>query len=123
VDKASIFTAILRRNKLRRENGLPTLNIRAEYAHEVSIAQQHDFDAFCEQHADEREIIQQQVFKEFCAEHGPATTHTAAQQWMLRKLIRKRFDEVMARRFGLARPPGAAGRNPVIYGSTRKDEA
>jgi hypothetical protein len=123
MDKAAIFTAILRRNKLRRDNGLPTLDVRTEYAHEVSIAEQREFWEFCEQHADEREAIHQQAFAEFCAQHGPAASHTGAQRWMLRKLIRKRFEEVMARRFGIARPPSVAGRNPIIYGADRKDEA
>jgi hypothetical protein len=81
VDKAAIFTAILRRNKLRRDNGLPTRNIRAEYAHEVSVAQQREFQEFCERHADEREVIHQQAVKEFCAEHGPAASHTGAERW------------------------------------------
>jgi hypothetical protein len=123
MDKAAIFTAILRRNKLRRDNGLPTLDVRTEYSHEVSIAEQREFWEFCEQHADEREVIHQQVVKEFCAEHGAATTLTMADQWRLRVLGRKRFEEIMARRFGIARPPSVAGRNPIIYGADRKDEA
>jgi hypothetical protein len=39
--------------------GYRRLDVRTEYAHEVSIAQQRDFQEFFEQHADEREIIQQ----------------------------------------------------------------
>jgi hypothetical protein len=123
VDKAAIFAEVTKRNALRRANLLPPIDVRAEYKHEVSIAQQREFDAYCEQHADERDIIQQQVFNEFRAEHGAATTLTMADQWRLRVLGRKRFEEIMAQRFGIARPPSVAGRNPIIYGGDRKDEA
>ena len=90
MDKAAILTAILRRNELRRANGLPPLNVRAEFEHDVSITQQREFRAYCEQHANERVLVDQQVLEEFCRENGPPSTHTAAQSWRLRVLGRQR---------------------------------
>jgi hypothetical protein len=43
MDKAAIFTDLTRRNALRKANGLPLLDIRAEYAHQKWIAKQRDY--------------------------------------------------------------------------------
>ena len=38
MDRAAIFTEITRRNALRREAGLPLLDVRQEFAHGVAVA-------------------------------------------------------------------------------------
>jgi hypothetical protein len=71
VDKASIFTAITRRNALRKANGLPLLDVPRGYAQEVAIAIQRDFRAAYDEHAEEREVIHAQVLAEFREKYGP----------------------------------------------------
>ena len=69
-DRAEIFTLVTKRNALRTANGLPPLDIRAEYDHKVAVAKQLDYRAFCDRHADEREAIRLEVPAELRLQHG-----------------------------------------------------
>lgn len=44
-----------------RENGLPTIDVRAEYARQVALASHQYYRARCDEHADEREVIRLEV--------------------------------------------------------------
>ena len=43
MDKAAIFTDLTCRNALRKANGLPLLDLRAEYAHQIWIAKRREY--------------------------------------------------------------------------------
>jgi hypothetical protein len=120
LDKASIFTAITRRNALRLANGLPPLDVAAEYAHEVSVARQRDYRAFCELHAAEHATVRQQVLEELRETHGPDFGMKASEHWQVGVLARQRFDQLMTARYDMARP-AMTGRNGVTCGEDRND--
>jgi hypothetical protein len=120
MDKAAIFTAILRRNKLRRENGLPTIDVRAEYVHEVAVAKQRDYHARCDEHAADREIIRKQVLAELRAQHGPGFGHTMGGRWAVGELTRKRFAAWMAIQFGVTLEHDGPTKNTITYGESKR---
>jgi hypothetical protein len=80
MDKATIFSEVTRRNALRKANRLPPLDVPAEYAHQVAIAEQRDYQAACGAQAEEREAIRQQVLVELRAKHGVDFEHTMGGQ-------------------------------------------
>jgi hypothetical protein len=122
VDKASIFTAITRRNALRKANGLPLLDVPSEYAQEVAIASQCDFRAAFDEHADEREVIRAQVMAEFRETNGPQFGLTMGGRWAVGQVTRKRFTAQMANKYSLDAPDQTAGKHTITYGgSTGKD--
>jgi hypothetical protein len=120
VDKASIFTAITRRNALRKANGLPLLDVPSEYAHDVAIASQHDFRNACDEHADEREVIHAQVMAEFREKYGPQFGQTMGGRWAVCAVTRKRFTDHIADKYSLAAPNQAAGKHTITYGGSNK---
>jgi hypothetical protein len=114
-DKAAIFTGITKRNALRKENGLPLLNIRAEFAHEVALADENDFRAFADQHGDEREMIQQQVKADLSVQQGKEFGHTMGGRWAINQETNKRFHAHLREVYGYELPP-LATKHAVIYG-------
>ena len=120
MDKAAIFHAVTRRNALRRENGLPLLNVQHEYAHEDSVASHHEYQAECQEHAGEREIIRQQVMAEYQARFGPDFGGTMGGRWAVGHLTHQRFTAYMADKYALVQPDGAAARYPIMYGGANK---
>lgn len=118
-NRAEIFTAITKRNALRTANGLPRLGFRAEYAHQVAVAKQHDYQAFCDRHADEREAIRQEVLAKLRLEHGPDFGTGMGGRWMVGRLTYQRFVAHILARYGVH--PEATGRNEVVYGASGKD--
>lgn len=125
MDKAAIFAEVTRRNALRREYGLPLLDIPAEYLHSVALAQQRDFQAIYQQHAKhhagDRAAIGEQVTAEHSARHGVDHAQSMAGRWAIGKLTRQRFVAYLAHRYAVAEPGPAIGRNPVVYGGGRGD--
>jgi hypothetical protein len=118
-DRAEIFTSVTKRNALRTANGLPRLDFHAEYAHQVAVAKQHDYQAFCDRHADEREAIRQEVLAELRLEHGPDFGTGMGGRWMVGRLTHQRFMAYIAIKYGVA--PEGGTRNPIIYGQASKD--
>ncbi len=119
MDKAAIFADVTKRNALRRANGLPPLDIQVEYAHQVAIATQRDYGAFCDQRADKREAIRQGVTAELRLQHGPDFGSGMGGRWMIDRLTHQRFVAHIAATYRM-RPEGG-GRNPVVYGAGLKD--
>jgi hypothetical protein len=123
MDKAEIYTAILWRNKLRRDNFLPVLDVRTEYLREVAIAGQRDYYARCNERADEREVIRLEVLAELRAKHGETFGNTMGGRWAVGHLTWKRFQAFMALKYGVQRPAPPATRHPLTYGGAiRSDE-
>lgn len=120
MDKAEIFTSIINRNALRISNGLPALDIHAEYAHQIAIAKQRDFQSFCDQHADEREAIRLEVLAELRLAHGPHFGAGMGGRWMVGRLTHQRFVAHIAEKYRLH--PEGGGRNPIIYGEASETD-
>ena len=118
-DRAEIFTSVTKRNALRTANGLPRLDFHAEYAHQVAVAKQHDYQAFCDRHADQREAIRQEVLAELRLEHGPDFGTGMGGRWIVGRLTHRRFAAHIETKYGVY--PEASGRNEVVYGASRKD--
>lgn len=118
-DKAGIFTTITRRNALRTANGLPRLDIHAEYAHQVAVAKERAYQSFCDRHVDEREAIRQEVLAELRLEHGSDFGTGMGGRWMVGRVTQRRFVAHIAEKYGVHFE--ATGGNPVIYGEVSKD--
>jgi hypothetical protein len=61
MDRAAIFSAVIKRNALRRANGLPPLDVRSEYIRQVELAKQRDYQTLFEYRPADREVIRQPV--------------------------------------------------------------
>ena len=115
VDKAAIFTGLTKRNALRKEAGLPLLDIRTELAHEVALAAENEFTAFAEEHGDERLVIREQVMADLRAQHGPTFGHTMGGRWAINRETNIRFKAHLLAVYNLETPP-LASKHAVIYG-------
>jgi hypothetical protein len=118
MDRAAIFADVTRRNALRRANGLPPLEIRTEYEHQVAVAAQADFRAFCDRHAGEREAIRQAVLSELRVRYGADFGNTMGGRWAIGEFTRRRFKALMEIKQGAIREQTEPTRNLVIYGET-----
>jgi hypothetical protein len=76
----------------------------AEYAHQVSVAQQREYRAACDEHADEREAIRRQVLAEYRAKYGPDFGNSMGGRWAIGHRTLVRFTAYMAERYGIAPP-------------------
>lgn len=116
MDRAAIFADVTRRSALRKANGLPLLDVRAEYAHQVAIAGQREYHAACDDHADEREAIRQQVLVEFQDKYGPQFGQTMGGRWAVGQIAHRRFTALMADKHSASPPALNSARNAVVYG-------
>lgn len=121
MDKAAIFTDLTRRNALRKANGLPPLDVHAEYEHEVSVARRRDYRSACDDHADEREAIRQQVIAGYQEKLGPQFGQTMGGRWAVGQLAHKRFATLMADKYAVSASDPAIGRHILTYGGSRRD--
>lgn len=115
VDKAAIFTGLTKRNALRKEAGLPLLNLRDELAHEVALAAENEFAAVAEEHAGERLMIREQVEADLRQKHGPTFGHTMGGRWAINRETNIRFKAHLLAVYNLETPP-LASKHAVIYG-------
>lgn len=120
MDRAAIFHEIVQRNALRKANGLPLLDVRAEYAHQVALANEREYQELCGRHAAEREMIRQQVLDGLRAKHGSTFGQTMGGNWLIGTLTYKRFTAYMAEKHGIRKPSGPSVRNAVVYGGAHK---
>ena len=104
MDKAAIFTDLTCRNALRKAHGLPLLDIRAEYAHQIWIAKQRDYRAICDEHADEREAIRRQVLAEYRARPGADFGSGMGGRLVVGLRTNKRFAIHLGLRYGVWPP-------------------
>lgn len=101
MDKAAIYSELVRRNALRKANGLPLLNLTTEYAHAVAGAAQRGFRALCDRHADEREAIRLEVLAELREKHGPDFGMGFGARWILGRQTHQRFAAYIAEKYRL----------------------
>jgi hypothetical protein len=120
MDKGTIFHDITRRNALRRAHGLPLLNIRDEYAREVAVAGQRDYQARCDEHAADREAIRQEVLAELRTQHGADFGQTMGGRWAVGALTQKRFAAFIATQCGMRPEHAGAPQNTIVYGEGRQ---
>ena len=80
MDKAALFTDLTRRNALRKANGLPLLDLRTEYAHQVWIGRRDEYWTACDDHADDREDIHRGS-RGVSGEYGPNFPSTSGGHW------------------------------------------
>ncbi len=118
LDEAAIFTSLTRRNALRREAGLPLLDVRAEFDHGVALARWEEYQAACDAQADLRATIQAEVVEELRRRTRRDHRLSAGGRWLISHLTRERFEAAMAR-MGHPRPP-IPTRNLTIYGADRR---
>jgi hypothetical protein len=119
MDRAAIFAETTRRNALRRASGLPLLNIRVEFEHQVALAELQQYRAACDLYAEEKATIRQQVLAEFREKHGADFGHSMGGRWAVGEATRKRFDAAMAVKLGAAPESPAGARNKIVYGDSR----
>src|SRR5215212_404836 len=103
MDKAAIFTELTRRNALRREAGLPLLDLRREFDHEVALARWNEYQAVCDAHADLRAAIEAEVVEELRRRTGRDHRLSVGGSWLIAALTGQRFDAALARK-GFRRP-------------------
>jgi hypothetical protein len=113
MDKGAMFSDLTRRNALRKANGLPTIDLHAEFRHEVAVAAEREFRALCVRHADEREIVRNEVV----ASRNVAAM-TMAERWEMGREVARLFEARVARRYGMSLP-ARLGRLPATYGVER----
>ena len=92
IDKAAIFSAILRKNALRREAGLPEWPVRKTYEKEVRGAawREHVEEHGARVHA---EVLSRQRAK-FGADYPQSAGGRMAVYHMVGKVLRKRFAQL-----------------------------
>jgi hypothetical protein len=121
MDKAAILAEILKRNALRRNNFLPTLDVRAEYARQVAVVSQQDYRARCAKHAADREVIRLEVLAELRAKHGQTFGSSMGGRWAVGELTRKRFEAFMKLNYGTPSPEISPAPNLVTFGERRTE--
>ena len=118
MDKAAIFTDLTRRNALRKANGLPLLDVHAEYPYEIFVARQRAYRVACDAHADERDAIRHQVLVEYQDKYGPRFGRTTGGRLAVGQLAQKRFETLMAEKYSVIAPDRTAGRHAATtYGA------
>jgi hypothetical protein len=126
MDKAAIFSDVTKRNALRMANGLPSLDVHAEYAYRVGVAAAGDFRALYERHAGkhatEREIIRRRVLAEYRAQHGLERAQTMAGHWEIERLTKRRFATYIADEYLLSPADRAPSRYTVTYGGGHQEK-
>ncbi len=114
MDNGAIFTELTRRNALRREAGLPLLDLRAEFAHAVAWARWLEYEAVCEAHKDLFAAIQAEVAEELLRATGSDHRQSMGGRWLIGVRTRDRFEAALARK-GFRKLP-LCTKNLTIYG-------
>jgi hypothetical protein len=90
IDRAAIFTALTKRNALRRAAQLPLLDLRQELARAVDVA---TWQAACAAHADDLPRLRQEVLAELQETRGADfdETKSAGARWLIDWTVKERF--------------------------------
>lgn len=110
-DRAQIFTELTKRNALRREAGLPLLNLRQELEYQIALDRWKAWEAICEAHADLRAEIRERVRAEYLDKGS--TLQSTGGRVLLDIKTEAAFVDELARR-GHKRPK-APSRHPITY--------
>jgi hypothetical protein len=112
MDRAAIFTELTERNALRREAGLPLIDMRREFDRAVALERWREWEDTVARFADLREAIRQDVLSEYRAQGR--TMDSVGGRWLVRTRADREFEEVLRQR-GFCKPP-LPTRHPVAYG-------
>jgi len=119
MDRATLFTAVLGRNALRRAALLPPLDVRAEYRRVVAEAAWREYERRCSAEADALARCRAEAVAECRKRFGPTfDTRNSGSRILVARETDRRFSEHMAKVLGTA-PPVVPARHPVVYGSAR----
>ena len=116
MSKASIFEELCSRNALRRESGLPLLDMRAEYERGLRREAFAEYQRQRVEHQAEFKRIQAEVLAELQAEHGPRFGGSPSGHYAVNMRSEKRFVEYLSG-LGIQRP--ALPSEPVGYGEEK----
>ena len=94
INRAAIVLNLCRRNQIRREARLPSLDIKAEYSHVITVAEAARLRAIREPYQAQ---VRAEILNEMRAIDGPHWPSDSGGRWMLMGLVRKAVLE----RFGL----------------------
>jgi hypothetical protein len=94
INRAAIVLNLCRRNQIRREARLPSLDIKAEYKHVIAVAEVARLRAIREPYQAQ---VRAEILNEMRAIDGPHWPSDSGGRWMLMGLVRKAVLE----RFGL----------------------
>jgi len=105
VDEAPIRAEIRARDALRREAGLPRLDVEAEVAKAVATARLAAYHEFVNAHAGERAAIRDAVITEHRDRGGATFPNGWAGHMALGHEVARRFTRHLRERYGVS-PPG-----------------
>ncbi len=92
IDRAAIFLNLCHRNQIRREARLPLLDLKAEYAHEVTIAEAARVRAMRQRYVPEiKAEILADMRRRFGPDWGNCWSGRLALGALIDKLIRERY--------------------------------
>ncbi len=94
IDRAAIFEDLCRRNQLRREAGLPLLELKSEYAFAIKLAEAAHRRAIRQQYIPE---LRDEILETMRRLHGPHWGKDLGGRYWLGALVSKALKE----RYGL----------------------
>jgi hypothetical protein len=119
MDKASIFSAVLERNAVRRKALLPPLDVAREYHRAIAEAEWREYERRCSAEADAWARCRAEAILEWRKRFGPAfDPRNFGSRILVARETDRRFREHMAEVLGTA-PPVVPARHPVVYGGAR----
>lgn len=110
--KSEIFTIVSERNALRREAGLPLLDLRKEVEHLDRVERMRAWLAVCDQYADLKAAIRDRILDDY--RRKGSDMQSAGGRRLLTHLVDRTFEAALARK-GYPRP-GGTERHPITYG-------
>lgn len=100
VDEAKVRAEVSRRDALRREAGLPRLDVEAEVARGLDVARRAARAAILDAHSADRERIRGEVLAEGRARLGPGFPNGWAGHMALGHEVARRFEAYLRGRYG-----------------------
>lgn len=94
IDRSAIFLNLCARNQIRREAQLPLLDLKAEYAHEVVIAEAARRRAMRKQYEPQ---VREEIITRMRQQHGPHWGKDLGGRYWLGELVRR----TIAERYGV----------------------
>ncbi len=90
IDRAAIFLNLCSRNQMRREARLPMLDLKAEYDHEVTIAEAAQRRAIRQQYVPE---VKAEILSRMRAIHGATWPRDLGSRYYLGALVNRTIFE------------------------------
>ena len=104
MDKAAILADVYRRNALRRQAGLPLLDVRQEVNKATDLARLHEWYEFVDSKQADVEQIRSEVLAEYRAKIGPEFPNNSFSQMALERNTNRRFKAFAEAQYGVKAP-------------------